>query len=126
MQIGAFVGDFVFTFKKKKQETTMIPAREELRRINQYVKNLVNEEVSGGIAEPQVREKAYRALIPFLAKYAGSDTDACRSAVEFFEGEIRRQDEYFKNVRARITSERRRAFLSRKREPRSNRVISQR
>jgi SAM-dependent methyltransferase len=120
MQIGAFVGDFVFTFMKTKQEPTVVPAREELGRINQYVENLVNEEVSGGIAEPQVREKAYRALIPFLAKYAGSDIDACRSAVEFFEGEMKRQDEHFKNVRARITSERRRTFLSRERKRRSN------
>jgi putative DNA methylase len=118
MQIGAFVGDFVFTFTKTKQEPTAVPARDELSRINQYVGNLVNEEVSGEMVEPQVREKAYRALIPFLAKYAGSDIDACRSAVEFFEGEMRRQDEHFKEVRAKITSERRRTFSSRKRKQR--------
>jgi hypothetical protein len=120
MQIGAFVGDFVFTFMKTKHDPIVVPAREELTRLNQYVENLVNEEVIGGIAEPQVREKAYRALIPFLAKYAGSDLDSCRSAVEFFEGEMRRQDEHFKSVRAKITSERRRAFLSKKRGRRSN------
>jgi putative DNA methylase len=120
MQIGAFVGDFVFTFTKTKQEPTVVPARDELGRINRYVGNLVNEEVSGEMVEPQVREKAYRALIPFLAKYASSDIDACRSAVEFFEGEMRRQDEHFKNVRTKITSERRRTFSSRKRKQRSN------
>jgi uncharacterized protein YggU (UPF0235/DUF167 family) len=120
MQVGAFVGDFVFTFTKTKQEATVALAREELSRINQYVANLVNEEVTGGIAEPQVREKAYRALIPFLAKYAGSDIGACRSAVEFFEGEMRRQDKHFKSVRTRITSERRRTFLTRRRKRRSN------
>jgi hypothetical protein len=120
MQIGAFVGDFVFSFMKTKHEPIVVPAREELTRINQYVENLVNEEVTGGIAEPQVREKAYRALIPFLAKYAGSDINACRSAVEFFEGEMRRQDEHFKSVRAKITSERRQAFLSRRHRRRLN------
>lgn len=120
MQIGAFVGDFVFTFMKTKQEPIVIPAREELTRINHYIENLVNEEVNGGITEPQVREKAYGALIPFLAKYAGSDVDACRSAVEFFEGEMRRQDEHFKTVRTKIASERRRAFLSRKHKRRPN------
>jgi putative DNA methylase len=112
MQIGAFVGDFVFTFTKTKLEPTATPARDELNRINQYVATLVNEEVSGEIAEPQVREKAYGALIPFLAKYAASDIDACRSAVEFFETQMRRQDEHFRNVRTKITSERRRRFLS--------------
>jgi len=115
MQIGAFVGDFVFTFVKIRQDTPGVPAREELSGINQYVEGLVNEEVIGGIAEPQVREKAYRALIPFLAKYA-SDIDACKSAVDFFEGEMRRQDAHFKNVRIKITSERKRRFLSRKRK----------
>jgi SAM-dependent methyltransferase len=116
MQIGAFVGDFVFTFVKTKQETTGKPAREELSRINEYVESLVNEEVNGGIAEPQVREKAYRTLIPFLAKYSTSDIDACRAAVGFFEGEMKRQDEHFKNVRTKITSERKKTFLSRKRK----------
>jgi hypothetical protein len=116
MQIGAFVGDFVFTFVKTKQETTGKPAREELTRISEYVKSLVNEEVNGGITEPQVREKAYRALIPFLAKYATSDIDACRSAVSYFEGEMRRQNEHFKSTRTRITSERKQAFQSRKRK----------
>jgi ribulose 1,5-bisphosphate carboxylase large subunit-like protein len=91
MQIGAFVGDFVFTFVKAKQEPPRIPAREELNRINEYVESLVNKEVNGGITEPQVREKAYRVLIPFLAKYAASDIEACRSAVAFFEGEMRKK-----------------------------------
>jgi hypothetical protein len=120
MQIGAFVGDFVFTFMKSKQEPTVVPAREELGRVNQYIADLVNKEVSGGIVEPEVREKAYRALIPFLARYAGSDIDACRSAVEFFEGEMSRQHEHFKTVRTKITAERRRTFLSRKRKGNSN------
>jgi adenine-specific DNA methylase len=117
MQIGAFVGDFVFTFVKRKQDITATPpAAQELGKLNQYVESLVNEEVSGGIAEPQVREKAYRALIPFLAKYATSDIEACRSAVGFFEGEMRRQDEHFKNVRIKITSERKQAFQSKRRK----------
>lgn len=115
MQIGAFVGDFVFTFVKVRQDTQRVPAREELSRINKYVESLVNEEVGGGIAEPQVREKAYRAIIPFLARYA-SDMDACKSAVDFFEGEMRRQDDHFKSVRTKIASERKRRFLSRERK----------
>jgi hypothetical protein len=111
------VGDFVFTFVKRKQDITATPpAAQELGKLNQYVESLVNEEVSGGIAEPQVREKAYRALIPFLAKYATSDIEACRSAVGFFEGEMRRQDEHFKNVRIKITSERKQAFQSKRRK----------
>jgi putative DNA methylase len=113
MQIGAFVGDFVFTFLKANGEVSSVSAREELSRINKYVANLVNEEVRGQKAEPEVREKAYNILIPFLAKYARSDIEACRAAVEFFEAEMRRQDEHFKDIRAKITSERRQAFLSR-------------
>ena len=120
MQIGAFVGDFVFTFMKNGRETAVKPIREELAKVNEYVKNLVNEEVSGGIAEPKVREEAYGMLIPFLAKYASSDIEVCRSAVEYFESEMRRQDEHFKNVRVSMTSERRRAFLSRNHASRSN------
>ena len=120
MQIGAFVGDFVFTFVKAKEEPRITLVSDELGRINHYVENLVNEEVGGGIAEPQVREKAYRVLIPFLAKYACSDIEACRSAVAFFEGQMKRQDEHFKRVRAKITSERRRSYLSRKPKRGSN------
>jgi adenine-specific DNA methylase len=117
MQIGALVGDFVFTFVKKKQGITATPpADQELSKLNQYVESLINEEVSGEIAEPQVRQKAYRALIPFLTKYAISDIDACRSAVSFFEGEMRRQDQHFKNVRTKITSERKQAFQSKRRK----------
>ena len=121
MQIGAFVGDFVFTFVKAKQEIETAPVSDDLRRINNYVEGLVSEEVDGGITEPQVREKAYRILIPFLAKYAGSDIGACKSAVAFFEAQMKRQDDHFKKVRAKITSERRRIYLSKKSKRRSSR-----
>ena len=125
MQIGAFVGDFVFTFVKTKRVPTDMPsAQDELKRLNRYVESLVNEEVHGGIAEPQVREKAYKALIPFLTKYSAIDIDSCKAAVSLFEGEMRRQDDHFKTIRTKITSERKRAFLSRKRKHTSTQATS--
>ena len=117
MQIGAFVGDFIFTFTKEKRAPPEIPpAQDELERLDRYVESLVNEEVQSEVAEPQVREKAYRALIPFLAKYSAVDIDACRAAVNFFEGQMRRQHDHFKTVRVKITSQRKQAFLSRRRK----------
>ena len=124
MQIGAFVGDFIFTFMKTNHVSNGSPAtREDLEQLNRYVERLVNEEVRGAIAEPQIREKAYGALIPFLAKYSAINIDTCRDAVNFFEGQMRRQDDHFKMVRTKMTSERRETFLK-KRKHKSTKVTS--
>jgi hypothetical protein len=113
MQIGAFVGDFVFTFIKErdKQVGTLQP-QQDLEKLKRYVKNLLNQQIEGGITEPRVREKTYKALIPFLARYSLRDIDTCRTAVDIFESEMRRYDDYFKWVRKRITDQRRRSYLS--------------
>jgi SAM-dependent methyltransferase len=117
MQIGADVGDFVFTFVKAKQDIAATPAADqELGTLGQYIASLVDKDVRGETTEAQVREKAYRTLIPFLAKRATTDIAACRSAVALFESEMKRHDAHFKNVRTKITAERKQAFLSKRRK----------
>jgi DNA modification methylase len=111
MQIGAFVGDFMFAFKKetKTQPTTMDPAREFLK-VRQKVSSLIREAPRSGMTEVGVREKAYRILIPFVAKYAHSDIPVCKETVDFFENKMMECERYFKELRRTITEERRRAF----------------
>jgi len=111
MQIGAFVGDFIFTFKKEVQsEPNPLQAESELRGLKDDLSEFIAETTKGGLTEPQLRERAYRVLIPFLAKCAASDVATCKEAVDFFETKIREHDIYFKNMRKKITETRKRAF----------------
>jgi len=110
MQIGAFVGDFIFTCKKGlPSQLRLAQVEGELRRLKQKLSDLVSETASGGLTEPQLREQAYMELIPFLAKCAGNDV-ATWEAVRFFEAEMREHDAYFEDMRKRITETRKRVF----------------
>ena len=115
MQIGAFVGDFIFTFVKEEalKSDSMKPAV-ELAEFKRDMAALVANAVQGGIAEPQVRELAYKKLIPFLGTHARTDLASCAEAVDFFEAKIKEQDLYFRDLRKRATETRRRRYAGTK------------
>jgi SAM-dependent methyltransferase len=114
MQIGAFVGDFVFTFTKEKLPLTdnSGPTAVELK---ETLATYIAEAVAGEITEPQLRERAYRSLIPFLANSARADPAACRETVDFFEAKMKERDLDFRRIRLKITAKRKREFRQRQR-----------
>jgi 16S rRNA G966 N2-methylase RsmD len=115
MQIGAFVGDFIFTFtKQEKPRLEAAATTRDLAILKQELSELVSYTLGNEQTEPQLREKAYRMLIPFLAKHATSNVDLCKEAVNFFEGRISKHDHYFRDLRKRITERRRKSYLEKK------------
>jgi hypothetical protein len=115
MQIGAFVGDFVFTFfKPKLSESSASRVENAPSKLRSDLTDLIDETVKGGMTESELREKAYRKLIPFLASNARNNASACREAVDFFESEMRNNEKYFAALRHNTTDERRRAYSNRR------------
>ena len=110
MQIGAFVGDFIFAFKKERSTSSSVFNESESRKIESGVSQLVEENIRSNRPEPDLRERAYTLLIPFLANYAVTNPDECTYAADFFEKKIKENDSYFKGTRKRLTDERRRTF----------------
>jgi SAM-dependent methyltransferase len=118
MQIGAFVGDFVFVFEKDAVQPRLRPEDGELHNLKQTLAHLVDETAKAGRPEPRLREQAYAQLIPFLAKYAVADERDCRDAASFFESKIRQYDGYFKTTRKALIDKRKRDFGNKqRREP---------
>lgn len=118
MQVGAFVGDFVFTFVKDgpSVDSSLVP--EELEKFKRYVSSLIQKSIGGGVSEPELREKAYEALIPFLSKYSRFAVSACKEAVDFFESQMRRHDDYFRKLREETIQRRRGIYQdNREKEP---------
>jgi SAM-dependent methyltransferase len=118
MQIGAFVGDFIFTFRKDALQPGVAFSEAEGREIQARVSQLVDESVKSRRPEPNLREQAYGLLIPFLAKYAATNPAECRHAADFFERKIKENDSYFKGTRKRLIEKRRRTFGSRQQSSR--------
>ncbi|MGP8071097.1 MAG: DNA methyltransferase [Candidatus Bathyarchaeia archaeon] len=110
MQIGAFVGDFVFTFKKTTSEPRAQVEDVQLQSLKNALSLAVDESAKGGQPEPMIREQAYGLLIPFLAKYALSQETACREAADFFERKIRLYKGRLKITREKLMETRRRKF----------------
>jgi len=111
MQIGAFVGDFIFTFiKAPKFSSGLRTIEPNLQKVKSELTGLIELAEKGDMTEPLLRENAYRILIPFLATQSQIDIRGCREAVDFFETKMREHELYFKNLRRKITEKRRRAF----------------
>ena len=108
MQIGAFVGDFVFTFKKSLAKPSVMVEAVQLQSLKNALALLVDQNAKNGRSEPMIREQAYGILIPFLAKYALTREEACSEAADFFEKQIRLRESHFKSTRERLTKARRR------------------
>ena len=112
MQIGAFVGDFIFTFVKEKTRHVADSGR-SLVGLKETLAASVAGAVAGEITEPQLREQAYRSLIPFLAANACVDPVACKEAIDFFEAKMKEREQYFGQLRKRIAAKRKRKFSRR-------------
>jgi len=110
MQIGAFVGDFIFTFQKIVSTPPRTDKTGQFDRLKESLRALISESVEGQITEPQLREKSYNLLIPFLSTNARVDPQACQDATNFFETEMSAHDQHFRQLRRRITQKRRRTF----------------
>ena len=110
MQIGAFVGDFVFTFKKSSSEPRGPVEVAQLQSLKNALSLVVDESTKSGQPEPMIREQAYGLMIPFLAKYAVSEETTCREAADFFERKIRLYEGHLKSTRERLSETRRRKF----------------
>jgi len=110
MQIGAIVGDFIFTFTKDTPHPKVDFDEAELQRIQADISQLVEQSVKKGRLEPNIREHAYNLLIPFLAKYAVTNPIQCKNATDFFERKIKENDRYFKNTREQLVEKRKRSF----------------
>jgi hypothetical protein len=112
MQIGAFIGDFVFTFYKPSNPIIdMSSSNTELRNFREEIDVLISNHISEKITEPELREKAYKILIPFLAMHAKTNLQACREAVNYFESRVKTLEPHFKKLRRQIIEERRRIFF---------------
>jgi len=114
MQIGAFVGDFIFTFQKNQHQPPQSDSVIRLDDLKSLLTSLVSESVKGQLTEPQLREKSYGLLIPFLSTTARSDLQSCHEATEFFESEIREHELHFRQLRKRIVRNRKRTFRKRR------------
>ena len=114
MQIGAFVGDFIFTFTRGPPQPKSSFDETEWTRIQAELSQLVDESVRRGQPEPNLREQAYGLLIPFLAKYAKTNATQCKEAANFFEEKIRENDTNLKRTREELVEKRKRAFGSRR------------
>lgn len=113
MQIGAFVGDFIFTFRKNLQRSTAVFDENQMQTVKTELSRIVDESVNAGRPEPNLREQAYRLLIPFLSKHAVTNPNECRATADFFEQKVRENDSHLKVTRKRITEERKRNFRAR-------------
>jgi len=108
MQIGAFVGDFIFTFLKTEGAASAMKIKfPDLKR---RLDELMIETSTDEAAETKLRIRVYRALIPFLADRAKSDPTTCQEAVDYFEAKIRERNDQFSQLRKRMIERRRKKF----------------
>jgi hypothetical protein len=114
MQIGAFVGDFIFAFRKNLRSTSRAENTIQLDELKEALRGLISASVKGQITEPQLREKSYNLLIPFLSTNARADPQACKNATNFFETEMREHELHFRQLRKRIVRNRKRTFGTRR------------
>ncbi len=108
MQIGAFVGDFIFTFLKTEASASAM--KTELPDLKRRLDELMIETSNDEATERKLRIRVYRILIPFLADHAKSDSTACQEAVNYFEAKTRERNDSFSQMRKRMIDRRRKKF----------------
>jgi DNA modification methylase len=108
MQIGAFVGDFIFTFRKPDGERQIINklSNEELSNFKNRLDRLISKSVTDGMTEAQLRERAYRLLIPFIIRHSLTSPTICGEAAHLFEKKIRKHAIQLRRVRESIIESR--------------------
>lgn len=108
MQVGAFIGDFIFTFKKPDRGRHIINtlSRQELSNFKNKLDRLISKSIADGMTEAQVREKAYKSLIPFIIAYSSTSPTICGEAADLFEKKIRKHSTQFRQLRESIVESR--------------------
>jgi hypothetical protein len=111
MQVGAFTGDFIFTFyKPSRVNRSSFSAEVDLKDFRMQIDSLTKWHVAEKTTEPELREKAYRILIPFLSFHAESDAQARWEAVNHFEMRMKNLEPRFRKLRRHIIEKRRKVF----------------
>jgi SAM-dependent methyltransferase len=110
MQIGAFVGDFIFSFTKPQTSHHMNFNNDGIVGLKKSLERLVEHAVGVGVTDSGLRLEAYRLLIPFLANNARTNPLLCKEATEFFERKLKEQEDHFRKVRVQLTQQRKRKF----------------
>jgi len=111
MQLGALVGDFVFTFVKGRAPSRVDHSGNQ--PLEARIERLVESAIAEGLTEAKLRLRAYRLLVPFLASNAREDTAICRRAVDLFERQIQARESFFRDMRRTIIEHRRRLYKGR-------------
>jgi len=115
MQVGAFVGDFIFAFKKLDQphHVSSLQIIDDISNFKNELQDIVSKGVKNELTDSQLREVAYKHLIPYIASHTYAP-ETCRQATEFFELKMRESSAHFKNRRKSIIEVRRRTFRKRR------------
>jgi len=111
MQVGAFVGDFIFTFTKptRSQRIGMTGSADDIAEFKNELGAIISRCIKNDMTDAQLREVAYKHLIPYVAAHT-STPDNCKKATEFFESKMRKSSTHFKNRRRSIIEVRRHTF----------------
>lgn len=112
MQVGAFVGDFIFEFTKPDgslRGTETGTDIEDLENFKQELAQVISKGLRNKMTDAQLREIAYKHLIPYIATHT-SAPQVCRQATDFFESKMAECSTHFSSRRASIVETRRRTF----------------
>jgi len=109
MQVGAFVGDFIFTFKKHDHGVSTTTTSGNISDFKNKLQDIVSEGIKNELTDSQLREIAYKHLIPYVALHTATPEN-CRQATEFFESKMSESSTHFKNQRKSIIEVRRRTY----------------
>jgi 16S rRNA G966 N2-methylase RsmD/predicted nucleic-acid-binding Zn-ribbon protein len=111
MQVGAFTGDFIFTFyKPSRVNRSGFLEKVNLKDFRMQIDSLIEWHAAEKTTEPELREDAYRILIPFLSFHAESNIHACWEAVNHFELRMKDLEPRFRKLRRHITEKRKKVF----------------
>ena len=111
MQVGAFVGDFIFEFTRPQSQPSVMTRNEavNLQDFERELVKVISEGVRSRLTDSQLREIAYKKLIPYIATHTSQSED-CRQATEFFESRMTASSTHFRNRRRAIIRTRKRKF----------------
>ncbi len=110
MQVGAFVGDFIFTFTKSNgPHRASAGTADDSAEFKKELDDVISKGIRNRMTDSELREVAYKHLIPYVATHT-STPNSCREAVEFFESKMHERSIHFKIRRKTIIESRRRTF----------------
>ena len=88
-EVGAFTGDFIFTFRKMRR---VIPPKQiGGRTLQQTVDEAIAAEAKRSRTEIEFRRSIYQRLIPLLAEWVHNQNGSIRAIADYAEQQIRKQ-----------------------------------